>query len=1033
MDLPTYTSIWRIEKRLYKLYDFRLPMPVPVGQIAVFTAITVPYVILLTVLGLPFNHTLFWLYVLPPAVLTWLATRPVLESKRLPELVLSQVRYLGEPGTWCRMNPLAEKDDVVVVGKVWRRAEQPEPAPAPAPRPARQPAPAPSSTRRPAPARTAARAARGAPQAPVARPAAFGQPRPAGRTAARPPVAPGAPERTQRRVRVPESTRAARQVWEQARVKAAPPAAPAESAQRSWPGPASAAAPPAAAGAVAPPVRRAPSEPAPAQPASRPPEIAHDSQRAEPRPAAAPRAPARPRWPAASPGPTRGEAALPPAGTGRARGAAIPAGMAAASEATAAPAEGTAAASEGTAAPAGAPPAGAMSAGLAPHGPVPAPRVPDPKPSWFRSLSRRPVPEAPATPPPASRPSGTRPGGQDSVPGTERPAAPEACRPAVPLAPGPREPGRATPGRDGPVLDRPVPDGPVPDRPAPAPDAKAPAEAALAPPPGASAGGLPARVEDALALAGDAMARVENGPAPAGDAAPRVEDAPAPAGDATVRVEDAPAPPGADQGPVPAASGLAGFAPGSGQDTSDEADPAGAPAPSAAAAAPPGDGPAEGENRPADLAAAALAPLPAVPARGEDPPAQAEAAPVTALAPPSAEDLPAEDLPAEDLPAEDLSAEDPPAEDLSAEDPPAEDPPAGEAPAEGTPAGVWPVATPERPAAEPPGPARRTSPVVVVRGGSPRPTLVERAIGGPGQHRGGTGWREHVRVVPGGHGPGRPDMEQRDRARALLPIPEPRLAVMLGCTVGAGQTVTALMVAEVLASLRSEPVATLDLNPGQASLASLTDAVPAATVRSLLAGPATSLRPGLRRGHPDLIAHDTAASGEGLSDPDYARLVQILSSRYPVTLADPGPAAVARLLAAADQLVLVAPASSEAARAVAMTMEWLDGHGYAELCARSIAVINGVSKRSMSSAEQAEQIIRGRSHAILRIPWDDHLAGVAPGPGPRNGRLPGGPAAHFSQLRPPVQDAYTALAGVLVSALTNAERAVGGEQRRVSQ
>ena len=51
MELPTYTSIWRIEKRLYKLYDFRLPMPLPVGQIAVFTAITVPYVILLTLFG----------------------------------------------------------------------------------------------------------------------------------------------------------------------------------------------------------------------------------------------------------------------------------------------------------------------------------------------------------------------------------------------------------------------------------------------------------------------------------------------------------------------------------------------------------------------------------------------------------------------------------------------------------------------------------------------------------------------------------------------------------------------------------------------------------------------------------------------------------------------------------------------------------------------------------------------------------------------------------------------------------------------
>jgi len=30
------------EQRLYKLYDFRLPMPLPVGQIAVFAAVTVP-------------------------------------------------------------------------------------------------------------------------------------------------------------------------------------------------------------------------------------------------------------------------------------------------------------------------------------------------------------------------------------------------------------------------------------------------------------------------------------------------------------------------------------------------------------------------------------------------------------------------------------------------------------------------------------------------------------------------------------------------------------------------------------------------------------------------------------------------------------------------------------------------------------------------------------------------------------------------------------------------------------------------------
>jgi hypothetical protein len=80
VDLPTYTNIWRIEKRLYKLYDFRLPMPLPIGQIAVFAAIALPYIIVLTILGLPFSHTYFWLYVRHRGC--WpLATRPVLESK----------------------------------------------------------------------------------------------------------------------------------------------------------------------------------------------------------------------------------------------------------------------------------------------------------------------------------------------------------------------------------------------------------------------------------------------------------------------------------------------------------------------------------------------------------------------------------------------------------------------------------------------------------------------------------------------------------------------------------------------------------------------------------------------------------------------------------------------------------------------------------------------------------------------------------------------------------------------------------------
>ncbi|HEY6294609.1 MAG TPA: TcpE family conjugal transfer membrane protein, partial [Streptosporangiaceae bacterium] len=166
MDLPTYTNIWRIEKRLYKLYDFRLPAPLPITWIAVFAGITVPYVVFLVAIGLPFNHDLVWLYVLPPGLLTWLTTRPVIENKRLPELVSSQLRYIAEPKTFCRMAPFAEKDHIALSARVWRR----DPARARAKKAAKSRGPARlPETARPAAGRPAARASA---QAAAATPAA---------------------------------------------------------------------------------------------------------------------------------------------------------------------------------------------------------------------------------------------------------------------------------------------------------------------------------------------------------------------------------------------------------------------------------------------------------------------------------------------------------------------------------------------------------------------------------------------------------------------------------------------------------------------------------------------------------------------------------------------------------------------------------------------------------------------------------------------------------------------------------------------
>jgi MinD-like ATPase involved in chromosome partitioning or flagellar assembly len=656
VELPTYTSIWRIEKRLYKLYDFRLPMPLPVGQIAVFTAITVPYVILLTLFGLPFSHTLFWLYVLPPGVLTWLATRPVLESKRLPELIISQVRYVGEPSAWCRMTPHAEKDEMIVTGRVWRR----------------------------------------------------------GRT--RPAVEPQA---------VPD---------------------------------------------------------VPAVPAVEPvavPAVARPGERARPRPV-----------PAAAPGQADGRVRVPAAGG--VPGAGQPQGVRA------------------TAAPVG--------------------------------------------------PGGTN--GHGSVL-----AAFGAS-------------GHSTP-------------------PAPAP-ARAPAPA--------------------------------GSPVPAGSPAPAVAAAASPAA-------PAPASAPANAGPPAAAA------------------PAGSPA-----------------------AGGPQAPAPA------GPPAAAAHAPA---APP---------------------------------------PPARETPAAGS--------------TRAPGPP----PVVVVpvqRGpaGPPtvRPRTVERALSGPAGQR-STNWRDRVVLVPGGVGPGRPDHDKRDRARAVLPVDGARLVAVLGCTVGAGQTVTTLMVADLLASLRGEAVAALDLNPAPGSLAELAAPRPVLAISSLLAGadgpagPAPGRRqanghkPG-GRGQLDVFTPEVRGDGAvDMGDLEYRRVFDAVAGSYGLTLADPGAAAVARVLAVADQLVLVAPASPDAARALAMTQEWLGAHGYEALAMNSITVVNGLSKRSMPHAEQAELVVRGRCRAIVRVPWDDHLAEPQAERGIRDSLEPDAAASRLGQLRPPVLQAYTALAGVLVAAL-----AASSQRRRVAR
>ena len=286
---------------------------------------------------------------------------------------------------------------------------------------------------------------------------------------------------------------------------------------------------------------------------------------------------------------------------------------------------------------------------------------------------------------------------------------------------------------------------------------------------------------------------------------------------------------------------------------------------------------------------------------------------------------------------------------------------------------------------------------------------VERALSAPGRDRNGS-WGGKVRIVTGNgaaQGPGARDQEATDRNRARLPLAEPKRIMVLGCTSGAGQSVTALMTAAILASLREHPVAAVDLHDG--TLARYR--APAAGLEELLAGQApqqvSPTRPdGLHpTAKPSPARLDVVASHAALGEGDERKLAVQLSRHYPLSVLDPGAAGLGRLLRVTDQLVVVVPANADAAGTLADFRDWLDNNGHADLAMQSVTVINGVSRRSLPDVEHAESVARGRSRAIVRVPWDDMLPAAAAGP---------------ATLRPQTRVAYTALAAVLVAGLSAA-------------
>ncbi|WP_181019703.1 conjugal transfer protein [Nonomuraea typhae] len=1048
MDLPTYTNIWRIEKRLYKLYDLRLPTPLPIVWIGVFAGVLAPWAFLLWLVGLPFATPWHVVYLVPPGIVTWLSTRPVIENKRLTELMQSQLRYMGEPRAWTRMAPATEPEAVTFSGRVWRVLPARAKA-AKAQKKARHTqrkhaaVPATASARAVRPAVAAAAAA--ATSAPVAPPTRWGAATPPRRGAApalpadgqlrtvdtpaeehrpaalpptgTPPATatPSARPRTERRATpdeaaalghdLPAVSWGSRSAPEGEKSVASAKPIDAEALRRLRRLAATADTTPAAATpphTTLPPGRTASDTSVPSSrtasdttlPPGRTasdttlPSLPEGSGTAVPSASetAASGLDARSRSEAAGTATPSGSAGLdaqpgaeapgmglPPGPAGSDAGprteapdTAVPSAAAGSDGQSGSAAEALAGPSEGqglTVLPGSQALDGALSSGAGTPG-VESPRRPeaparaDGSQAQDDARSQHRKGQPPRQGAPLSLPGGQRtwpPAGTDAknLPPVRPSASAGLEFPGIsaskaddffPVAPVPgAKPASPTP--EEPTVSEPAVSGPAVSGPAVSgPAASEPT--VLGPAVSEPVVSEPAVLE-VVAPPGDAASPETSAPmaeAPSVEAAPDVEgssnaDLSAPEG-------------GAPEAVVSSleAAGPKAVAPlpelvGSGQ-----------------VEVPKPFRPAAGQPKPAFRPVAPEAGKPAIPAAHLPADVEPQAGPPADVRPPVTQ-KPAALAP--DLPI-------------------------GQA-------GGRPAVPDERV----PGP----------RSGEGRVRRIESVVG-----RDSGGWRRIAQVVVGGGGP-RTDGSEIDEARARAVFGGSRRVVVLGCTGGAGQSTTALMLGHTLAKVRDDRIVAVDANTGANTLTSRIQPESPETLTSLLSGldrvsgylgmrGYTSRTPsGL-----EVVGADTDAGAEQrladrtlFSDQRLGQAVQLLDRHYKLAVIDPAAALAARVLPYSDQLVLVVPASEEAAEAVAMTFEWLDGHGCADLRRRAVIVVNGVSRRSMADVEQAEAVARGRCRAIVRVPWEDELA-------------PGGvDAVDPGQLRAAGRRAYLALAGVVVA------------------
>ncbi|CAM2877779.1 MinD/ParA family protein [Saccharomonospora xinjiangensis] len=283
-----------------------------------------------------------------------------------------------------------------------------------------------------------------------------------------------------------------------------------------------------------------------------------------------------------------------------------------------------------------------------------------------------------------------------------------------------------------------------------------------------------------------------------------------------------------------------------------------------------------------------------------------------------------------------------------------------------------------------------------------------------------SGWRKALYLASGTLiNPGESPEERRRRelvSRVNQPLRGCHRIAMLSLKGGVGKTTTTTTLGSTFASLRGDRVVAIDANPDAGTLSQKIPIETTATVRHLLRDADRVTRYSDVRSYTsqgpsrlEILASDAdPAASEAFSEQDYLRVVSVLERFYNIVLTDCGTglmhSAMKGVLDSADTLVVVSSGSLDGARSASATLDWLDAHGYGDLVARSVAVINSVRPKAGSvDLDKLAAHFAARVRAVVRIPFDPHLE---EGAEIELDRLSGGTRAALLELAATIADGF---------------------------